>query len=57
MLYEGRNDDRSSYVRVEASPATRSNGTCRLVQHHGVADGVDPPPARPPRQLRVLARA
>ena len=29
MLYEGRNEDARSYVRVAASPATRSNGTCR----------------------------
>src|SRR4029450_3542365 len=29
MLYEGRNDDVSSYVRVDASDATRSNATLR----------------------------
>ena len=29
MLYEGRKEDVSSYVRVDASEATRSNGTCR----------------------------
>ena len=29
MLYEGRNEELRSYVLVAASPATRSNGTCR----------------------------
>ena len=27
MLYVGRNDDERAYVRLDASPATWSNGT------------------------------
>jgi len=46
MLYEGRNDDRSWYVRVEARPAT----TLSLAFDHRLLDG-----AQAGRALRALA--
>ena len=56
MLYDGRKDDRSGYVRVDARPATALRVETRLPQHDGVALDVDAAPAGPTGELGVLPR-
>ena len=56
MLYVGRNDDVSAYVRRDAEPGDLVERHERVPQHDDVADVVDAAPPGPARELRVLAR-